>query len=200
MQATVERAPPLTFKAINSSAMLESGGGDGMLVIYSGLKISDADHQWIESVRRAHDPQHPMVAAHFTFVFPFEGTGADVAIEHAARVAAATSPIPFRLTKAASVKDAFGSATHLFLLPREGEEAMRNLHAQLYAGVLAQHRRTEIPFLPHVTVGAFEEAQEAARAADRLGGCDVAGELTDLRVAEFDGRSVVDLCELPLRG
>lgn len=141
-----------------------------------------------------------MVAPHFTFVFPFAGTGVDDAISHAAHVTRTTAPIQFRLTETAVVRDTFGPATHLFLLPGHGAGEMRDLHARLYAGVLAAHRNPEIPFLPHVTVGAFEQEADAATAAGNLGKVDVPGTLTALSVAEFDGRAVVDVCELPLLG
>jgi 2'-5' RNA ligase len=170
---------------------------DCVLVIYSKLAVSDGDHQWIEGIRQAHDPQHQMVAAHFTFVFPFAGTPVDDAIAHAARVSEATASIHFRLTEAAVVKDALGPATHVFLLPTVGAHRMRELHGQLYSGVLASHLHSSIPFSPHVTVGAFEQEADAASAANHLGEFNIPGVLEGLFVAKFDGRVVVDLCELP---
>lgn len=77
---------------------------------------------------------------------------------------------------------------------------MRALHAQLYSGILAPYLHPKIPFLPHVTVGAFDQEADAKNAADDLGQFDIPGVLTGLSVAEFDGRAVVDLRELPFRG
>ena len=74
---------------------------------------------------------------------------------------------------------------------------MRDLHARLYAGVLAAHLNPGIPFLPHVTVGAFEHEVDATTSARSLGKFDIPGTLTALSIAEFDGRAVVDVCELP---
>jgi 2'-5' RNA ligase len=176
------------------------GSGRGVLVIYSKLVVSDGDREWIEEIRRAHDPQHSIVPAHFTFVFPFAGTPVDDAIAHAAQVAGSTAPIPFRLTNKAVVKDAVGTATHLFLTPGDGSDQMRALHAQLYASVLARHLNTAISFLPHVTVGAFERHEDGASVAGHLGVFDITGELSSLIVAEFNGSSVTELRELRLRG
>ena len=167
-----------------------------MLVIYSKLVVSDRDHRWIEGLRQAHDPQHHMVGAHFTFVFPFAGTPVDDAIGHAECVSKATAPIQFQLTKAAVVKDAVGPATHLFLLPTVGAEQMRELHVRLYAGVLASHLNSKLSFSPHVTVGAFEQEADAANVARGLGGFSIPGALAGLFVAEFDGCAVKDLCEI----
>lgn len=171
-----------------------------MLVIYSKLGVSDGDHRWINDVRQAHDPQHRMVPAHFTFVFPFDGVAIGDVVLHATQVSRATAAIRFRLQDAAAVKDAFGPATHLFLLPTDGADCMRELHARLYGGVLAPHRHPTVPFAPHVTVGAFDQKVDAELAAKRLGGFDIPGVLTSLFIAEFDGRTVADLCELPFLG
>lgn len=169
-----------------------------MLVIYSKLGVSDGHHRWIDDVRQAHDPQHHMVAAHFTFVFPFAGVGVDEVVLHATQVSRATAEIEFRLQEAAAVKDSFSPATHLFLLPTDGADSMRKLHGQLYNGVLAPHRHPSAPFAPHVTVGAFDQEADAVLVAQHLGAFDIPGVLTSLFVAEYDGRTVADLCELPL--
>jgi 2'-5' RNA ligase len=171
-----------------------------MLVMYSKLAVPRDDRKWIEEIRREHDPQHSIVPAHFTFVFPFTGTLADDAIAHATHVTETTAPIPFQLTTSAVVSDAIGSSTYLFLTPGDGSDQMHALHRQLYASVLARHLNTAIPFLPHVTVGAFEREADAASVAKDLGVFDIAGALSSLTVAEFDGRVVTDLRDLPFRG
>lgn len=180
--------------------MLKPVGAEraAMLVIYSRLRVSDRDHRWIDQVRQVHDPQHRMVAAHFTFVFPFAGVGVDDVVLHATQVSRATAAIHFRLQEAAAVKDPFSPATRLFLLPTDGADSMRELHAQLYDGVLAPHRHPSAPFVPHVTVGTFDQEADAELVAQRLGEFDIRGALTSLLVADFDGRTVEDLCELPL--
>jgi hypothetical protein len=42
------------------------------------------------------------------------------------------------------------------------------VHGRLYAGVLRAHLCADIPFVPHITVGAAPDSQSAEKLADRL--------------------------------
>lgn len=77
---------------------------------------------------------------------------------------------------------------------------MRALHARLYSGVLAQYRHATLPFLPHVTVGAFGHHGAAEVAAAALPPFDIGGALRSLSVARFDGRILSEPREVPLEG
>lgn len=167
-----------------------------MLVIYSKLNISTEGREWIEAIRRRHDPQHHFIPAHFTFVFPFSGLAADDVLTAAGPVVDATPPIRFRLSRAAGVKDPLDERSRLFLLPTEGADEMVALNARLYAGCLAAHRHPTLQFRPHVTVGAFSTQQDAETAAADLDRFDIPGELESLFLADFDGHAIADLHEL----
>lgn len=169
-----------------------------MLVIFSKPTIAPADRAWIDRVRQAHDPQYELIALHFTFVFPFSDIAADTVQAHMRAVAETTPRIRFRLTRVAVVQDSFGTGCHLFLVPADGEAAMRTLHAQLYADVLAPKLHPTIPFLPHVTIGAFADSAEAERTAAALGSVDIGGTLDALILAEFDGKTVAEIHSIGL--
>lgn len=170
-----------------------------MLVIFSQLELGLPDRQWVEGVRRRYDPQHALVEAHFTLVFPFEGVPQDDVVAHTAAVVASTPAVAFRLTAAAAVSDPSAAGAHVFLLPSEGDAAVRRLHSRLYSGVLAPKLRGDIPYQPHVTVGAFDRHADAERVAAALGPCDVAGKLISVELAAFDGRNLAHLHSFPLR-
>jgi 2'-5' RNA ligase len=169
-----------------------------VLVIFSKLAISVKDRAWIDGIRHAHDPQYDIVDPHFTYAFPFTGIPIDAVLSHARAVAASTPRLAFRLSRAAAVKDRLGSGSHVFLLPTDGAEQMRALHDRLYSGVLASRLHPTIPFLPHVTVGWFQQHDEAERVAAALGPVDMRGRLDAIHVAEFDGRVVTELETLSL--
>lgn len=171
-----------------------------MLVIFSTLDISASDRAWIERVRAQHDPQHRFVEPHVTFVFPFDGLAPDDVLSHAQTVASEASSITFRLSQAAAVRDPFGPNSHLFLLPDEGADDMRALHARLYDGVLAQMRHPTATYVPHVTVGAFAEHDAAERAAEALHVVNIAGQIDAVLIADFDGARVKTLHRAPLSG
>jgi 2'-5' RNA ligase len=139
------------------------------------------------------------VEAHFTLVFPFEGVPQDNVAAHASAVASSTPAVAFRLTGVAAVSDGLGAGSHVFLLPSEGEAELRRLHRELYSGVLAPKLRQDLPYQPHVTVGAFEQHADAERTAAALAPCDVPGRLISIKLAAFDGRTVAPLHDFPLR-
>jgi 2'-5' RNA ligase len=167
-----------------------------MLVVFSKLRISDEDRNWIERIRARHDPQHGLVPAHVTFVFPFAGTPADEVAAHAAEVAAETAPIAFVLGMASAAPDPLSPVSRVLLLPVAGAEPMRALHGRLYAGVLARHLREDIAFEPHVTVGAFDDQDDARRLAASAPPFSIGGSLLGLTLAEFDGDALTELGEL----
>jgi 2'-5' RNA ligase len=161
-----------------------------VLVIISWLDLAAPDRRWLEEIRQQHDPQHAMVAAHFTLVFPFDGPSLDEVLEHASAVASTTSPINFRLAAAKAVRDSLAPQSHVFLVPEQGANEVRALHDRLYTGVLAAKLRADVPYEPHVTVGAFTVHTEAERTACDIGAISVGGWLSALDLAEFDGRNV----------
>jgi 2'-5' RNA ligase len=170
-----------------------------MLVIFAKLAIQRGDREWIEAVRRAHDPQYRLVE-HVTFIFPFSGVPVDILLAHVGKVAEQVAPIGFRLSRATAIRDVFSSGSHVFLLPAEGEEAMRLLHARLYHGVLEQKRHPTAAYLPHVTVGAFARHEEAEQLAASLGPFDIAGILDTICIASHDGASLRELHHVMLGG
>jgi hypothetical protein len=67
------------------------------------------------------------------------------------------------------VRDALGNGSHIILVPDEGGAQIATLHGRLYAGALRTHLRSDIPFVPHMTVGAAPDSQFAERLAEELG-------------------------------
>jgi len=88
---------------------------------------------------------------------------------HAAVNAACSScvPIPFTIRGAEAVGNAIGGGASVFLIPDDRACArITTLHDRLYQGVLKNHLRRDIPFLPHITVAAdssLERCQALAR-------------------------------------
>lgn len=136
-----------------------------VLVIFAKLVIDKRDRDWIERIRRIYDPQHAFVEPHFTLVFPFNGIPTERVIPHVESIIGRTPTIGFALRRASAARDQLRSRTHLFLLPEEGNDALHQVHDALYSGVLAKKLNADIPFVPHVTVGAFESSDEAERVA-----------------------------------
>lgn len=156
-----------------------------MLVMYAELETSGADAAWIDRIRRAHDPQRDRVPAHVTFVFPLGEVGEGVALDAARAAAAETDVIGFRLCDVRVSAGGVDDLSRIFLLPGVGADAMRALHARLHAGPLAAGLRADMPFAPHVTIGAFARRADAERVAAGLGAVDIDGRLEALTVARL---------------
>jgi 2'-5' RNA ligase len=169
-----------------------------MLVIFSKLDIQPPDREWIETIRRVHDPHYPLLAPHVTFVFPFDRTPLGTVLAHATKVARQARPISFRLTRPVAVRDTFGPVSHVFLLPTQGDTEMRALHDRLYAGPLAAKRHPAIPYLPHVTVGAFAEHEAADEMAASLGKFDIPGTVNTIHIADHVAGRLTELHRLKL--
>ena len=160
--------------------------------------LAEADRLWLEAVRLRHDRQASKIALHFTLVFPFE-LAEDSAAPHAQRVLGRLKPIPFVIRSAVAMPDPVGGGSHVFLVPDEGRAELEMLHARLYGGVMAPFLRHDIPFVPHLTVGAFERrdaGEELAAALNRDGLC-VRGTVPRAHLVEVGEQSVRTVAEFP---
>jgi len=80
-------------------------------------------------------------------------------------------------------------------VPDEGGAQIATLHDRLYAGALRPHLRSDIPFVPHMTIGAVQDLQFAERLAKELGVGSrtvrgVVGDMELVDVAEHRVRSI----------
>ena len=165
-------------------------------------RFAQDDLDWIDHIRSRYDPQRNVIAPHFTLVFPFETDAAEVVLEHATSVASQTKPSSFVLRSAFAVKDAVTASSHVFLIPDEGFSAVVALHESLNSGNVAPIARPDIPFIPHVTVGAFENPEQADAVANELnaGGVAITGTIFVLDVLELDGKTVKQILRIELGG
>ena len=108
----------------------------------------------LQMLREKYDPLYEIIAPHITIVFPFSGIPEDKIIRHVQRVTYNFPEFSLRLNGFMKSFD-----NYLFLLVKEGNEEIVKLHEKLYSGVLARELDTSIPFIPHMTLGFFNNAQ-----------------------------------------
>lgn len=145
----------------------------------------------IEAFRATHDPQHQVLAAHFTLAF---GMTVDLAawLSHVQAVAAHTPAFRFALRHAMLFAPDKGRA-HVFLVPDEGASQIAKLHGCLLSGNWAAYRRLDIPYIPHATIAVSDSAEEAQSWVDDWNSQPFAlcGRVDALSVGEVrDGRFV----------
>jgi 2'-5' RNA ligase len=101
-------------------------------------------------------------------MFPVpESIGEEQLVNHLWEVLRERRPFPIHLQGLAKSCD-----DYLFLLVDEGKDALADLHAHMYTGVLSDFRRTDLPYVPHITLGLFgddrNEYLQAVNEAQRL--------------------------------
>jgi 2'-5' RNA ligase len=108
--------------------------------------------------------------------------------------------IPIVLRRAVAVRDAIGSGCYVFLLVDGGHAELLAVHDALYGGVLTNHRRRDLPFVPHVTVGAHSDHGECERIASQLNEERriVRAPINRVDVIEVGGSMVRTVAEIPL--
>ena len=159
-------------------------------LIIAPLEAARADLARIETLRHRHDPRAAIIPAHVTLVFPFETDDLSGITDHINQVIADHGPIALRLSAYLAVRAHDDSQSHIFLVPDQGRAEIEALHDALYEGLLAGHLRRDIPFIPHVTLGACEFHDEAEDLVRVLGQVGITARLTRLQFVEFDGQSV----------
>jgi 2'-5' RNA ligase len=130
--------------------------------------FSEDDRKVVDGIRARFDPQYSKLAPHVTLVFATDRLDADALATHVeanARVAAFTCV--FR--RATVELDHFSGAHCVFLVASEGGREIVRLHDALYTGPLAADLRTDLPYIPHVTVARCATADEARRVVALLG-------------------------------
>ena len=162
--------------------------------------ISTADTDRLDAFRRRHDPHHAVVAAHFTMVFACTGLDERTYIEHVAAVSRLSSPISFSCRYAMLGSDDEAERGYVYLVPDEGYSGISRLHDALYSGTLSRHLRLDIPFIPHITLGASADRNSAKRLCDELNatGDVVHGSIEALSVAALQDGQIRNLVNFSL--
>ena len=150
-------------------------------MIFAVVHYPNLDTQRINQFRRRYDPQVDLIEPHITLLFPVpESIGEKNLVDHLESVLRGWQAFPIHLRGLQRSSD-----DYLFLMIQEGKADIIGLHNEIYTGVLANFRKGELPYLPHVTLGVFgkdaNEYSEALAAANRL---------------DLDYRSVLDKIHL----
>lgn len=114
----------------------------------------------VQALRQKYDPLYAFIPPHITLVFPFDSEIARADLHLHVRTALAdVQPFKIRLAEITATWD-----HHLFLLVKEGNDGIIDLHDRLYGGLLSIFKSRRHPFLPHLTVGRLDNAQEVEAA------------------------------------
>ena len=125
-------------------------------MIYALVHYPKLDTQLIDQLRQKYDPQFGLIDAHITVMFPVRDTiDGHTLVSHLENVLSDCRPVPIRLQGLQRSWD-----DCLFLLVREGSSEIVRLHNRIYTGILADYKNSNIEFIPHLTLGAFNKDAE----------------------------------------
>lgn len=103
----------------------------------------------LDAFRRKYDPRVAVTPPHVTFLFPVDASIGEREIsDHIAAVIKNWKLFSITLEGAVLSWDNL-----IFLTVSNGKSEIIKLHDQLYTGLLASHLRSDIEFIPHVTIG-----------------------------------------------
>jgi 2'-5' RNA ligase len=169
------------------------------VIAYANL--TEADMASVQAIRARHDPQFQILAPHFTLVFPTEVHQSDFVgeVESAAK---SVAPFRFTLESVRAVRDRLGGGGHVFLVPERGAAYIKALHARLYGGTLSWAHRTDIPYVPHITVAASPDFHQCDEIAHQLVTMhkDMPGWVAALTIVEVGVANVTPVEVFPLTG
>ncbi len=165
--------------------MTETPSRVGLAVI-AYPELEPGDLAWIENIRADADPNHGLIAPHFTLVYPTDVLSPDGMSAHVRERLARNSMIDLVL-RGTAIDDARDQGEiFVFLIPDEGRNAIAALHDSLYTGPLEAELRVDFPYRPHMTIGRLPERVAADRLISELANRDinVSGTVTEVQVVD----------------
>lgn len=157
----------------------------------------------LQALRLAHDPgEAARIGPHVTLVFPTNRIAEPEFIAHVGSIAATIPPAMLRFRSVMPWLEPDTGVAFVFLVPGEGSEWLKALHARLYTGPLAPALHPARPYLPHLTLGRSADLAGARAVADEVNariGCH-SGLVSSLELMRLEAASVRQIASAPLRG
>ena len=121
----------------------------------------------IDEIRKKYDPNYENVLPHITLVFPFESDlTKQQLLSHVENALHKTNCFCLKLGNLVK-KNSKGY--YLMLRVTDGSIKVKELHQKLYEGILAPYKpEWQDGFMPHMTVGQFENQSDLDAAYDNL--------------------------------
>ncbi len=169
-------------------------------VVLAYPDVSRSDYEWIQSIRKQHDKQFTMVEPHFTIVFPTTKLSESEILEHVKSIRFTLKPLDFTLAKAIVEENVYPKYFQVHLVAAEPIAEIIKLHDLLYVGALASELRTDVPYVPHITIASSEAKDVMQKLADKINSKDIniSSKVNKITVSSFDGTKVVDIGQFQL--
>ena len=169
-----------------------------MAVCFPELDKDDFD--WIQSIRKEHDPQFSAVAPHFSLVFPIVNTYRREFIDHCRNICGRFTSFPFIIREAVVHQDSPEDSRYVFLVPIEGKSQIITMHDNLYSGRFEPELNMEIPYIPHMTIAQSHDLSKCEILVDNINSLnfEIRGNINDVDIIQIDGVNISTLEKIPL--
>ena len=159
-------------------------------------EITGADFNWVQSIRKQKDGMYDAVNPHVTLVFGTDKLSIGELYEHTQNKLKDSKSFKVVFGSVKVVKDEFRNVFHAFLIPKDGYKEIIDLHDKLYTDQLASELKSDIPFIPHITIGMSPNEDEMNALAGDINstGKTIVGKINTVNIVQYDGTKVVD-CE-----
>ncbi len=129
-----------------------------MIYVLAYPRFDAAVMQSLDAFRGKHEPARArLVAPHITLVFGVRTTSAEDIAALCAQVARQTKAIATEFASAEISYDPFEKTHKISLLCSKGADLLTALHRKLYEGPHLHEFDPEMPYRPHMTIGASVE-------------------------------------------
>jgi 2'-5' RNA ligase len=172
-----------------------------MFTVYCTPELSRPDIERIQTVRAQHDPQGKLLGPHVTVVFPTLAATERRILDHVTQIVANVRAFRAAFRSAIVYRDLEKPLTYAYLLPDDGNSHFVRLHHQLLTGPLERALRLDLPYVPHITLGAFDRPEAAKAAADGFNAqpFTISGFVNTVTVARLEDGKLSTLAALRLR-
>jgi 2'-5' RNA ligase len=159
------------------------------LLVVAYPKLDPNQFEWIQSHRMKYDTYlFHIIDPHFTIVFPVINKTEYEFIQTVENCASGINKIEFEIKKAALHADPLTGKFLQFLVPEKGYSEIVNIHDKIYAGELKNNLRTDLPFIPHITIGNHDERSSCSLAVEQINSLNlkISGAIDALTIIDFD--------------
>jgi 2'-5' RNA ligase len=170
-----------------------------LAIAYPELLLPDLER--IQNYRKNYDlPFYNIVNPHFTLVFPVAEFPAKDFLAEIKKQLAGASSIRFVIRCASIHKDAFNERYHTFLVPDEGYTQLVKLHDRLYTGKLSKELRSDLDYIPHITIASLTDKFVCEKIAVEWNAVDfeISGKISSVDIIEYENEIITTIEKIKL--
>ncbi len=171
------------------------------LLIVAFPKLDPVQFKWIQIVRAQCDEElFKIIEPHFTIVFPVDDLSESEFIQIAENSTGNIQRIEFELNKVVLHADPLTGRFMQFFVPDKGYDEIMAMHDRIYAGAFKKYLRTNLPYIPHITIGNHANAEECRESVDHINSLDmkIAGSIETLTVVKFIDKTILPVKNIQL--